>query len=407
MSAPRKILFYNHTRQVSGAERILLNMIAVLDRRQYQVAAACPVQGAGELDELLRARGCRLIEAPLLQARFTSNPLRLLGYLGSFARAILRFRRTVLRENPDLLHANSVRAGIVATLATLGTRIRVLWHIQDDLPRHPLSTAVRVLALTSRRTGFAAVSAATARAFAGRFAFGRRLHVLPNGLDLECFPPRTDPLDEAAAAVRRELGLSARDRLAVTVGMINPRKGLLPLVQAWRSLADELAAQAAAPAYLAIVGAPIFNNDQVYEAQLRERIEELGLTDQVRLLGARKEVAAILRAADLFILNATVEPFGLVIVEAMACGTPVLASAIGGIPEIVEDGVSGRLFGSSASDGGIALAAALVQAVRSPQELESLAAHAQVMVRERFSLSAFGANLHALYGSPTLFGAGR
>ena len=75
---------------------------------------------------------------------------------------------------PEVIHANSIRAGIVASLAAMGTGTQVIWHVHDTLPRHPLSTAVRAFASLSGNTRFIAVSHSTAKHFQGRFPFGER-----------------------------------------------------------------------------------------------------------------------------------------------------------------------------------------------------------------------------------------
>jgi glycosyltransferase involved in cell wall biosynthesis len=170
------------------------------------------------------------------------------------------------------------------------------------------------------------------------------MHVLPNAVDVARFPAKTRPLDAAARRFRDELGLVDEDFLAVAVGMINPRKGLVELVETFADVQNNLTRQSRRLAHLAIVGAPIFNDDHLYEARVQARVRELGLESTVRMTGPRADVPAVLRAADLLVHNASVEPFGLVVLEAMASGTPVIATDVGGIPEIVEDGVNGSLI---------------------------------------------------------------
>ncbi len=401
--ARKLILYYSHTRQVSGGERVLLMMLQVLNRELYEPICACPFTGKGNLDELLRDQGVPVLEAPVLQARFTSNPLKLIAYLASFWSAIRAFRGTIAEVRPDLLHANSVRAGIVATLATLGTKTLVLWHIHDDLPPHPISKLVRQLAFRSARSRFVAVSHATARVFAGDLPFGFRLQVVHNAVDVARFPRKQIPPDRRALAFREEMGLRRGDFLAVSIGMINPRKGQLELVQAWLQAGENLRqAVAQRSAHLAIVGAPIFNDDHLYEQQIKQ-VE--GLSEShfpVHFTGPRADVPAILRAADVLILNANVEPFGLVILEAMASGTAVIATQVGGIPELITDDTSGITIPSPDNGGTQALTHQLVRAYWSPGALAQLAQVAYTQVLPQFTIPVFAANLQALYTSLNL-----
>ena len=135
--AAQRILYVNHTGTVSGAERMLLHMLGVMDRERYEPVVMCPAEGT--LASLVEARGDRCIRMPALQARFTANPLTLLKYLWSFATTIPSMRREIRALAPHGIHANTVRAGIAATIATVGTRTPILWHVQDDLPHHPIS----------------------------------------------------------------------------------------------------------------------------------------------------------------------------------------------------------------------------------------------------------------------------
>ncbi len=146
-------------------------------------------------------------------------------------------RAAVVAESPDIVHANSIRAGLVITAATMGMRTRVVWHAHDLLPRHPLSTAIRAVALASARTEIVAVSAAVADAFRGRllrrFPARVRINVIHNAVDLQLFQP--DTLKRSAA--RRQLGFSEQDLVVGTIGQLTPRKGQLELIEAFAQIA--------------------------------------------------------------------------------------------------------------------------------------------------------------------------
>ena len=367
-------------------------MLHMLDGTRYEAVAACPVEGGGNLDTLLREAGVPVAGVPALQARFTSNPMKLARYVGSAAGAVRALRGSIRAAAPDLIHANSVRAGLVATLATAGMRVKILWHVQDDLPRHAISAAIRRLAFRSKRTQLVAVSHATARAFCDDVDFGQRMRVLYNAIDAGRFPRKALPLDDEARAFRDEVGVAQGDFLFVAVGMINPRKQLPALVETFAVVA------AREPrAHLAIVGAAMFNDDHLHEQHLRERVVQLGLEGRVHLMGARKEVGAVLRGADVMVMNPAAEPFGLVILESMTSGTPVIATRVGGIPEIIEDGVTGVLVASPLEGNSAELAERMVMAMHEPERMAGMAERADATVLPRFTVEAFGAGLNALY----------
>ena len=155
-----KVLFYNHTGKVSGAERVLLMILARLDPSRFNPVMLCPADGA--LREMVDHLAVRTITIDSLAARFTLNPLQLLRYVSSFVRQVRAARLAVKAERPDVVHANSIRAGLVMSAASFGLATPVIWHAHDILPRHPLSIAIRFFACASGRNSILAVSQAAA-----------------------------------------------------------------------------------------------------------------------------------------------------------------------------------------------------------------------------------------------------
>lgn len=381
-----RILFYNHTGQVSGAERMLLMILSQLDRDRFESLVVCPEQGS--LQEMAKDLGVPLESVAGLDARFTWRVDNLTRYCKSFLGVIRQLRRRVVDLNPDLLHANSIRSGLVATAATVGLGTRVVWHLHDLLPRHPLSTAIRIFASLSKRTRMIAVSEAVGRNFRGRFSrlLKDRVTVILNSIDLDKF--QSDPT--ARRRLRKELRFRATDLAIGIVGQLTPRKGQLELLRAFAG-----ALTTTPNSVLLIVGAPIFNRDHEYLELLKRTTAELGIAKKVRILGARNDVGAIMRTLDLLVVNSSAEPFGLVIPEAMACGTPVLATAVDGIPEIITHGENGWLIPANDE-------AALIEAVlrlQRPELRERLAERAEKQVAARFSIGRYMTELLTFYRS--------
>ena len=328
-----KILFYNHTGKVSGAERVLLMILAGLDRIRFDSVVMCPADG--RLTRMVSELGRRTVSIQPLKARFTMRAGRLAKYVASFVRLIRAARTAVINETPDIIHANGIRAGLVMSAATFGFRVPVIWHVHDLLPRHPLSTAIRLFACGSRRNRIVAVSQAVARRFEGRLsrAFRGRVETIHNAVDVEQFCP--DPLSRRET--RRALGLEAATVVGI-VGQLTPRKGQLELIEAFAEVS-----RAVPDIVLLVVGEPIFNRDGEYAKSLARAAGRLGIADRIRFLGARDDIPAIMRAMDLLVVNSRVEPFGLTVIEAMASGTAVAATAVDGIKEIVRHGQNGWL----------------------------------------------------------------
>lgn len=381
-----KVLFYNHTGQVSGAERMLLMILARLDQRDFDPLVICPEQGP--LLEMTTNLGVPVQSVPALEARFTWRVDLLLCYLKSFFLVIRQLRRKVVSTRPDLIHANSIRAGLVATAATLGMGTRVVWHLHDLLPRHPLSTGVRIFALLCNRTRMIAVSMAVKENFGGAIVgLKSRITVILNAIDLDRFQPE----QTARQRVRDELNLDQNQPVIGIVGQLTPRKGQLELIRAFAKVIEQ-----SPRAVLLVVGASLFNRDHEYEQLLKDISRQLGIHDRVRFLGARNDVAAIMQALDLLVINSSAEPFGLVALEAMACGTPVVAGACDGLAEIIEHGVDGWLVPTEDEK---TLAAAIVNLSRRPALRAQLAEQGKKQVASRFSAGRYLDELQAFYFS--------
>ena len=123
-------------------------------------------------------------------------------------------------------------------------------------------------------------------------------------------------------------------------------------------------------------------------------VASAGLTDRVHFTGERSDVASVLQASDLLVLNSVEEPFGLVLVESMSSGTPVLATRVGGIPEIVRDSENGWLV----EKGDIAaLASKLLELSQNVDMLRHAAQLARNVTSPQFSLERFQGNLSRFY----------
>jgi L-malate glycosyltransferase len=391
----KKILFYNHTGQISGAERVLLMILERLDRSRLEPVVLCPA--SGRLMRMTTDLGIKTVGLDPLAARFTWRPDRLIRYVASFVRVIRAARAAVVKEAPDIIHANSIRAGLAMSAATVGLGMPVVWHAHDLLPRHPLSTMIRLFACASRRNQIVAISRAVAARFGGillRWCHRRvPLTTILNAVDLKRFQPDSASRQE----IRRALKVAEIDLLVGTVGQLTPRKGQHELIQAFAEVA-----LAIPNAMLLIVGEPLFNRDTDYAHSLIRVANSLGVTDRIRFLGPREDVHAIMRALDLLVVNSRVEPFGLTVVEAMASGTAVLATAVDGITEIVSHGEDGWLVQARDHD---ALVKAMLTLLRDHGLRAELGRKGRRQANARFSIERFLREVEEFY-STALSGGG-
>ena len=383
----KKILFYSHTGTVSGAENVLLMALRRIDRRRFSPMAVCPAEGS--LAETISGFGVPVKTIDPLEARFTWRIDLLFRYLASFIGTYRQLRAAIKDGNPDLIHANSIRAGLAATAASVGTRTPVFWHLQDELPRHPLSSAIRIFAAASSRVRLIAASKATADSFCGRirgvFQTRTPLRVIHNVVELDNF--NTDPRHRDE--IRKELGLGESEFVIGVVGQITPRKGQLELIRVFANSQGQMPSST-----LLIVGAPMFNQDDLYLEELKNLTGELGLANRVKFIGKRQDVVQVMQSLDVLVVNSRSEAFVIVALEAMACGTPVIATDVGGIREMIEHKVSGWLvpFGDERL-----LAEALTTFSHRPDIRLAFSTAGKSAVTERFHAGKFSEQLEDFF----------
>lgn len=364
-------------------------ILARLDRDRFEPVVVCPEKSRMmELAEGLsvRTRGLRQLEA-----RFTWRLDRMVRYLISFAGVIRHARSMVIEEAPDAIHANSIRAGLVMSAATMGLNTPVIWHAHDILPRHPLSTAVRLFAMATPSNRILAVSNAVARRFRGillrPFKDRVPIEVIHNAVDLERFRPDANSREE----IRRTLNLTGTQPLVGIVGQLTPRKGQLELVEAFAEVAREVP-----DSILLIVGEALFNRDEEYAEQLVRVAESLGVGDRVRFLGPRDDVPKLMQGLDVLVINSHEEPFALTVLEGLASGAAVLGTSVGGTPEMIRHGENGWLIDGRDHRG---LVQAMLTLLRDPSLRRQLGNNGRRAAIARFSTERYMTEIVSLYRS--------
>lgn len=381
-----KILFYNHQGKISGAERMILLILKRLNRSVFEPVMVCPETNGMSSETQKLDVPFRPIDQ--LEARFTMRPDKLLFYLISFIKTIWQLRAEIKTNQPDLIHAVSTRSGLAATMASTGMKIPVIWHLHDELPRHPLSTLIRIFAACFGHIHLMPVSEATGKSFRGRLLqiFGKRLQetVIHNGIELENF--KFDP--ENRGRIRNQLGLSEGEMVFGIVGQITPRKGQWEFLRTFAKLQKEL------PSTLLIVGAPVFNQDEIYLEELEQTVRDLGIETSVKFLGARRDVSAVMQALDALVINSRSEALVLVAIEAMACRTPVVATDVGGTREIIAHKKNGWLvpFGDEG-----ALIEALMTIGKDPDLRRRFAEESEKIATSRLSAEHFISRVEEFY----------
>jgi glycosyltransferase involved in cell wall biosynthesis len=274
--------------------------------------------------------------------------------------------RRVVRENPDcdVVYGTSIRPSLIASVGCVGLRTRVVWCVPDLLPPRPLRGAVRTLAWL-RASRILCLSDYIAKDLVGR---SRRLRRLTSVVH-----PGVDPEDYDTSHSR------PGDPVAAIVGFISPIKRTAMAVDI-----AELAARRRPGFRLRVIGAAQFRDeDFALERELKARAAAgENLAAAVEFVGRTQDVPGALAGCGALLHCRADEPFGMVMVEAMAQGLPVVAPALGGALEIVDDGVTGLLY---APDDAEDAARCLVSLVEDPERAKRMGEAARERVLERFT----------------------
>lgn len=381
MSRPTPVLFLNLYATMGGAERALVELLGGLDRARFAPLVA--LGSDGPLVAALRARGVEVVIEP-----FPAPPLWALAspatFLGVRA-AALRLRRLVVERGIRLAQCGDV-LGLLLLGPAVRAGVRIVYQVNY------IGSGPRLLLLRALHTRIRAVVAcsrfqadAIARDAPGLVS---RTVVVHPGLAAEAFTGGD------GAAFRREISVEAGAPLVGMLGRYDVWKGHDVFLDAAARLVRERP-----PLRFAMIGGALNAEALPHVARYRDGIlaqrARLGLGDRVKVVDHRADVANALAALDLLVMPSRGEPFGMALVEAMAAGVPVAASDSGGPGEIVEDGVSGRLFATGQP---AALAATIAAALDDPAGTARLAAAGRARALRLFSREAYAGAMQEVYG---------
>jgi glycosyltransferase involved in cell wall biosynthesis len=359
-----------------GAERVLADLVAATDKDRFRHIVA-HLHGPDDLAGEIRAAGAEVVclDAPLRH-----------GWIGG-SRAL---RRVIAERRPDLVHSTTFEANIAARLAAGRALPLITWLVSMEYDPESVRAAgwssasnlyrrlIDGVTARASRTRFVACSGAVARMAVERLkAPAADVETIYNPVRLEAV--RAAPGEAEAARV--QLGIPPGAFVCLSVGRMDPPKAHDLLLRAF-------AAAARPDSWLVLLG----------KGPRREALErlaaELGVAERVRFVDSVPSVAPYLALADLFVFPSRLEGLPVALLEAMCAGLPCLASDIPPHAEVVEEGVTGRLF---PRDDGAALQAAMERLQGDPAERARLGAAARAYGESRFAIGTIVDQWQALF----------
>ena len=333
----------------AGAERLVAHLLEYIDREQFSPVCICLGDPVGSH-----------LEARVQQLGI---PLYFLGKGDKMSLAVLRKLDALFRQyRPVVVHTHLLALNYAYPLMIryrTPARVYTVHNLAEKDIGLRTAPMVRALAFRYRIGGVVPVAIAEeVRASIQQLYGYPDPPLIPNGIPTDEYAPDSDK----RTWWRQAHGIEPRATVVTHIGRFAVQKNHALLVEAFAQV------RADAPLYLLLVGGGELEN------AVREQVAGLGLQGRVRFLGVRADVADILRASDMFVLSSRWEGNPLSVMEAMAAGLPVVSTAVGGVPELVREGVTGLLVPSE--DAG-ALAQAMQALVDDPVRRQAMGAAAR------------------------------
>ncbi|NIO20218.1 MAG: glycosyltransferase, partial [Candidatus Aenigmarchaeota archaeon] len=300
---------------------------------EYHPIISCPAQG--KFVEELRKIGVEIEIIPyhrrILNFSRNENKVHLFT-LPLFSLwlmpTILALKKLIKDRDVHLVVTNGIKCHFIGSVLSLITKVRLIWHVRDLIETGWLKWMLRSLG-----RHFPDKIIVNSRAVGDIFSGNGKKETVYNGINISRFDPEID-----GEEIRSMLHVGKNTKLIGTIGHLAPLKGFEELLQA---LAEVI--KRGFDTKLALVGDTIYSSSNGYKQKLLSLVYSLGLKDRVVFTGFRENIPEFLASFDIFVLPSRSEGFGRVNLEAMAMGKPVISTNVGGIPEVVQDGITGIL----------------------------------------------------------------
>jgi len=358
-----KVCYMAHTFAVGGAEEMVLNLVRHLPPRFEPVV--CCINDAGPIGEEIRKTG-----TPVAVLGLTPG-LRHPWHVGGI-------RRYLRETKPAIVHTFLLTASLYGRLAALLERVPIVIgtevNIYERKRRHHIVAERMLMARTSR----VIVSANSVRDFyvSQIHADPAKIDVVYNAVDWKSIQPT-----RSRAHIRASLGIDANARLAGVIARLTEQKG-------HRYLFRAMASPELADMQLIVVG------DGDLRDVLKADAQALAIAPRVHFLGARRDLGDLLAAMDVFVMPSLWEGLPLSMILAMGAGLPVVATAVAGIPEVVENGKTGWLVPAGSVVG---LSQALKEVFANPARASEVGQAARDFVLPRFGVDTYVNSVSDLY----------
>lgn len=372
------IIYLNQTSKISGAERSLLALWKGLSKKFRPILV---LPETGPLEWKAKELSTETIILPELPKWGEKNQLKKMIQI---LRSAIKLKNIIQNKKAKLIHANGPRIGYASGLAARLAIIPSIIHVRD-IHLSPFSSPLKALLFDYLADQIIAVSEATKQAIISkRPGLNRKTKVIYNGLDLE-------EIDSIKAKdIKNEYKIDPDVSLIGLVGIIHPVKGIDILIRA-----APLIKKSFPKVKFLIIGDTMNFEGQLYLKKLKELIAQFELENDVIFTGYQEETLSLIKSLDIFVHSAIYpDPLPRAILEAAACGRPIIATRVGGVPEIIDHNQSGLMVESGDVNG---LAQSCLFLLRDRKVAEKLGQRAKQKITEKFTLERHCRQIERIY----------
>ena len=336
-----KIALLDHSPEIGGAEASVLTLLKHIDRSQFQVRVVLPSRGsfAEELNKIGIQTDILSLPMELLRLK-RGSAIRSFFFIAVYLLFIQVFLVKLFfyfkKNGFDLVVTNTVKAHLYGSIAASLSGIPLVWRFHDILSSSDFSLPlIRCIVLFGRvfPKRILAVSNVTKDHLMESGFKANHVQVIYNGIDQGLLETKA-----RSKSLREELRLGDGVRLVGCIGRIVPQKGQKSFLLAIPGVIQKY------PETCFLVVGEVLHKEEKYREELLEIVKRNGIENRIRFTGFRRDIGEVIRSLDIVVFPSVApESFGLSILESMVLGKPVIASKIGGVCEIIEDGYSGIL----------------------------------------------------------------
>jgi glycosyltransferase involved in cell wall biosynthesis len=363
-----KVLQLVEDLKIGGAEKVIADIALGIDKGNFESHIWCLSKGGSIADEL-KEKGASV---KILGISSYFNPLN-----------ILKLATLLKKAKPDIVHTHGYFASVIGRIAANYARVPVLFNHVHSTYWDYKKRNLFIEKLLSKHTQTIICCSEAVRNFVTKNEKidPSKTIVIYNGVDVERFSN-----SKYISAKRMELGINPNDPVIGTVSSLTPHKGHKYLLLAAREILETFSSTKF-----------LFVGDGGLKEELEDQAKNLNIFSNVIFTGTRKNIPELLNLIDIFVLpSSSREGLGISIIEAMAVEKPVVATNIGGVPEVVEDGKTGILVPPKNPE---ALAGAVIELLNNPGKTKEMGRLGRLRIKEKFTTGNMISEIEILYRS--------